>query len=204
MNMRAEIFEKNYEGYCKQLALIDFEAVSEIIAARFHNDRLIIPFFARDILVSNDGMHDEKGGRPDYVTCVILSQYILLSPHAVCHDPEWVAFRDFRKTSHFTNVSFFHSDTEQPIVQRFAEKKEELLDRGSQLGGRIHETYSSYDVALVFRALPRISLLLLFNDRDEDFPAECTVLFQKHSEQYLDPESLGMTAAMLASKLTRS
>jgi hypothetical protein len=50
-------------------------------------------------------------------------------------------------------------------------------------------------------ALPRISLLLLFNDGEEEFPAKCSVLFQRHAEYYLDPESLAMTSACLAREL---
>jgi len=53
-------------------------------------------------------------------------------------------------------------------------------------------------------ALPRISLLLLYNDCDEEFPAQCTVLFQKHAEFYLDPESLVMTSAGLAKQLAQT
>jgi hypothetical protein len=52
-----------------------------------------------------------------------------------------------------------------------------------------------------FDVLPNISLLLLFNDRDDEFPAQGTVLFQKHSEFYLDPESLAMTSAVLVKRL---
>ena len=49
-----------------------------------------------------------------------------------------------------------------------------------------------------FQALPRIVLLLLFNDGDEEFPAKCTVLFERHAEHYRDPESLAMTSTWLA------
>jgi hypothetical protein len=53
-----------------------------------------------------------------------------------------------------------------------------------------------------FKALPRISQLLLFNDSDEDFPGSATGLFQKQAEFYLDPESLAMTSAVLARRLS--
>ena len=69
------------------------------------------------------------------------------------------------------------------------------------MGGFAHQMEISYDLAVKFDALPRISLLLLFNDGDEEFPAKCTVLFQKHAEYYLDPESLAMTGACLAKAL---
>ena len=53
-----------------------------------------------------------------------------------------------------------------------------------------------------FQALPRIALLLSFNDGDEDFPPYSTVLFWRQAEYYLDPESLAMTSALLARQLT--
>ncbi|RLB85575.1 MAG: hypothetical protein DRH26_18175 [Deltaproteobacteria bacterium] len=42
---------------------------------------------------------------------------------------------------------------------------------------------------------------MLMNDADEDFPADCKVLFQRQGEYYLDPESLAMTSGLLARKL---
>ncbi len=59
----------------------------------------------------------------------------------------------------------------------------------------------AYDLSYRFEALPRLSLLLLFNDADEDFPAKCMVLFEKHAEEYLDLESLAMTGAILVRNL---
>jgi hypothetical protein len=43
--------------------------------------------------------------------------------------------------------------------------------------------------------------LLLFNNSDDEFPVKCTVLFQRHAEFYLDPESLAMSGAFLALSL---
>ena len=69
------------------------------------------------------------------------------------------------------------------------------------MGGVPHNMQGTYDLSMELRALPRISLLLLFNDGDRDSPAQCTVLFQKHAELYLDPESLAMTGALNAVEL---
>jgi hypothetical protein len=55
-----------------------------------------------------------------------------------------------------------------------------------------------------FEALPRVSLLLLFNDRDDEFPAGCTVLFNRQAESYLDPESLAMTGGLLSRRLNNA
>jgi hypothetical protein len=39
--------------------------------------------------------------------------------------------------------------------------------------------------------------------RNISFYAHCSVLFQKHAEYYLDPESLAMTSAFLAKSLRK-
>ena len=49
-----------------------------------------------------------------------------------------------------------------------------------------------------------MSLLLLFNDRDDEFPAGCKVLFNRHAESYLDPESLAMTGTFLPKELNHA
>ena len=70
------------------------------------------------------------------------------------------------------------------------------------LGGVSGDSTLSYDLVMRFQALPRIALLLLFNDGDDDFPPYSTVLFWRQAEYYLAPESLAMTSALLARQLT--
>lgn len=62
----------------------------------------------------------------------------------------------------------------------------------------------SYDLAAQFVALPRVPLLLLFNDADDEFPARCSVLFQEHADRYLDPECLAMLGRRLYARLERA
>lgn len=202
--MRAEIFAENYRSYCSRLAQVDFRDIYALLGGEMRENQLAIPFFDKTFLISGDGIVGEDGKNPDYMTSVILSQYVLLCPLTASHKPEWVAFRDFRKISSFTNITYFKSDTENRIAKKFATTAGELEEMCLRLGGRNLTGYGSYDLMCEIQALPRIALLLLFNGRDEVFPAECSVLFQRHSELHLDPESLAMTGATLAAKLTRS
>ncbi|MEJ2657853.1 MAG: DUF3786 domain-containing protein [Desulfobacterales bacterium] len=203
MVQASDVFEKNYQQYCAQMAKIDFESIKDKLGIIHDGDRMFIPFFNNRYLVSNNGVFDESGNRPDYVISVILSKYILLCPDQSHHENEWVSFKDFKMVSHFTNVNYFSSDTERAIERHFSGKLDELKKACEELDGSHHEMEISYDLSMQFSALPRISLLLLFNDGDEEFPAKCTVLFQKHAEYYLDPESLAMTSACLARELKR-
>ncbi len=200
---KSEIFEKHYNDYCARIAGIDFASIKDRLGMRDEDARMLLSFFNKDYAVSGDGIFDASGNTPDYGVCVIIAKYVLLCPDRLYHDPEWASFKDFKRTSHFTNVNFFASDTERAIAKHFSGKLGRLSKASEELGGIHHDMAMSYDLSVRFNALPRISLLLLFNDSDEEFPAQCTVLFQKHSEFYLDPESLAMSGAFLAKSLER-
>lgn len=204
MFQKSEIFEENYNQYCSQLAEIDFNSIGDTLGITCDGSQMRVRFFNRDYRISKTGIADASGNRPAYGVCVILAKYILLCPDEIHHDPAWVSFPDFKRTTHFTNVNYFKSDTEQVIANHFSGKFGEIATAGEALGGFRNESELPYDLCMQFPALPRISLLLLFNDRDEEFPAHCSVLFQKHAEFYLDPESLAMTSAFLANSLKKS
>ena len=137
------------------------------------------------------------------MVCVILAKYILLCPDESRQETEWVSFKDLRRNSHFLNVNYFASDTESTTAKHFEGRLDELFKASEAMGGIPCKTEISYDLSMQFAALPRVSLLLLFNDGDEEFPAQCSVLFQKSAEFFLDPESLAMTGAWLARNLKR-
>jgi hypothetical protein len=199
----SEAFERNYQDYRAQLANIDLRSIANELGIVHDGDRMVLSFFDGQYFVSNQGIVDPSGKRPDYMTFVILVKYILLCPDRSHHDPEWVSFKDFKKATHFTNVNYFSSDVERTIEKHFSGKLHELGEACRKLGGT-HAKMESFDLGMQFKALPRIALLLLFNDVDEEFPAKSTVLFQKHAEYYLDPESLAMTGACLAKKLKQA
>jgi len=54
---------------------------------------------------------------------------------------------------------------------------------------------------LLLDALPRVPVILLFNDADDEFPAQSSVLFEQRAEKYLDPECLAMAGRLLFTRL---
>jgi hypothetical protein len=199
--MDANIFVTHYEDYCRQIADLDFSSIKEILGIKIQGKEAIIPFLGEDYTVSGEGVTDASGNQPNYMVCVILSKYLLLCPDALVVSKEWTALKDFHKVSQFTNLNLFTSDAEKPIVKRFSGQINALLDASQKLGGNPCDMDLSYDFAMEFRVLPKIEILLLFNDSDEEFPATCSLLFQRQAEDYLDPESLIMTAITLTKRL---
>lgn len=201
MSDTADIFEQHYREYCERLTKVDFGHATEILGLVREGDRVGIPFLNDTYWVSSRGITDAAGDQPAYGICVILAKYLLLCPSRIHIESQWVAFKEFRKVSHFTNVNFFASDTERALVKRFTGRLDELHRACRALGGFQAGMEMPYDLCMTFTALPRVALLLLFNDADEEFPAKGTVLFQQQAEHYLDPESLAMTSAALVKRL---
>jgi hypothetical protein len=204
MSQVNEIFEKHYTDYLKRMTALNMEAIAPILGLELDGDRWQLPFFNTMYWVSEDGLETSQGERPDYIVTVVLAQYLLRCPSQSHHDPEWVSFKDFKLTSHFTNQNFFASDTERAIAAHFANKLKALKNACTTVGGYPEAVSVACDLAVRFDALPHLSLLLLFSDSDDEFPASCTVLFQKHAELYLDPESLAVCGAHLARLLKKT
>ncbi len=200
----AEIFETHYNDYCLKISQCDFEEAAKILKVELKGNGVSIPFINHNYQVSGKGIQDESGSRPDYGLCVILAKYLLLCPNRIHEDLRWASFKDFKKDASFVNGNFFSSDTEMAVLKHFSGNIQGLIRAGKKLGGSHLDIGVSYDVSMKIDVLPRISLLVLFNDRDNQFDAQCMVLFQRHSEFYLDPESLAMIGAGLARHLIRA
>lgn len=201
--MDATIFDTHYEDYCRQIAGLDFSSINDTLGIHFRGGEAIIPFLGEEYIVSDKGITDQSGNRPNYGVCVILSKYLLLCPDAPVVNREWAALKDFHRLSQFTNLNVFASDAEKPIIKQFSGRLDALSDAAQKLGGNPFDMGSSYDFAMEFKALPQIGLLLLFNDRDDEFPATSSVLFQRQAEHYLDPESLIMTGIAFTQRLKK-
>lgn len=201
--MEADIFETHYENYCRQIAALDFSSIKDALGMESDGDTAVIPFLGETYRVTGAGIADESGNRPDYGVCVILSKYLLRCPDVPVAGDEWASLKDFHKQSQFTNVNVFASDAELPIIRFFSGRIDALSDAARKLGGKPCEFGASYDMSMEFNALPKIKILLLFNDGDGEFPASCALLFQRRAEDYLDPESLIMVGIAFANRLTK-
>ena len=119
MHEKAEVFETHYQDYCRGIGQSDLKAAAEILGIQPEGDGVRIRFLNETYHVSGEGIRDESGGRPAYGLCVILAKYILCCPDRIYHDPQWVAFRDFKKDAAITNVNYFTSDVEKAIIGHF-------------------------------------------------------------------------------------
>jgi hypothetical protein len=195
------VFERTYRYYLHQLKAVSFKSVAPKLGAKLEGDALKIALFGRDFEVSTERIIGPSGEKPAYDICVILSKYILRCPDKPQQDNDWVSFRNFKDAGPLVN--YFSHDVEHAAATFFSEKIAELHQASSRLGGYPPALDVRYDFAVQFDALPMIPVVLLYNDRDEEFPASCSLLFERRTETYLDAESIAMLGRQLVSRLKK-
>ena len=199
------VFQKYYGDYLRQLDntnLSLWESVLDITVDELRKTAQV-PFFHTLYRVSPFGVVDDRGKRPDYGICVILLKYMLMCPPQVPCGKDWVSYRDFADSGQTQNVGLADYAT-TTISKRYSGAPERLKAAVSTLGGRPPETHYPYDFSAVIPALPRIPLLFLFNDADEQFPARASILYERRAAHFLDAEYRVMVDWYLLEHLKRA
>lgn len=184
-----QIFEINYESYLRQLDDADLSLCESILGITVdeENRTAQIPFFKKLYRVSRFGVVDDRDKRPDYGTCVVLLKYLLMCPKQVPTGTDWVTYRDF-KDSGQTQIAGLSSYTSQAISKQYAGNLSGLEAAVHVMGGRPPETEYPYDISAVFKALPRLPMLFLYNDADDQFSAQASILYERRAASFLDAE----------------
>lgn len=203
MEPKSQVFEKHYHDYLQQLDALDFDAIALKLGGQINkNSRgnsLGMSLLGQFYDISPHGITDSSGKKPRYEICIILCRHLLMCPEILPHDRQWVAFRDLKDAGPLT--VYFRDNVEQVIAKGFAGKVQELKQGMAALKGYTPNLDVSYDLAMQVDGLARIPMVLLFNDAEESFPPECSLLFERQVETYLDAECIAMLAYRLASQL---
>jgi hypothetical protein len=196
---KSSVFEETYSNYLARIVELDFTKIAGRLGAEMSGDELIIPLFGNPHRISNQGLSDLSGNRPDFSVCVVLFKYLLLCPDDDPGEDDWVSFKDFKDAAPFAGA--FVNYTEAPLANHFAGGLARLKAAARALNGQPPAADFPYDLCLQFPVLPKVPVLLLFNDADEEFAARCAVLFERRAEKYLDMECLAMVGMQLFERL---
>ncbi|MBW2606200.1 MAG: DUF3786 domain-containing protein [Deltaproteobacteria bacterium] len=181
---------------------MDFNSVKQKLGVEVEKDKIIIPLFGRPHKVSGADISDPSGKQPMLDICVILCKYILLCPQIPPKEKDWVSFRDLKDSGPLT--SYFANDVGRAIAVHFNGRLSDMKNAGRTLKGYSPDIEVSYDLSMQFDALPKVPVVMLFNDADDEFPAKCAVLFETRAENYLDSECLEMVGRCLFTYLKKA
>ena len=188
-----------YDGkdnpYRSQMSGFDFAEKSKILGIQTRNQCAVFEFFNRKIAFDGSDFIDIAGHTVTSAVKTVLCTYVLMCPEKVPeHSNRRVTFREFANAGPL--FSSFTANTGKIIETTFSGRLEKLKNRSLKLGGTFIQT-DGYDLSIRFQALPRIPIILNFNDADDGLPASAGFLYHDDAEVFLDLKSLGIICTYL-------
>ena len=156
-----------------------------------------VPLFGRSVFVKEDGIY-VNDARLDTVGSILVTRYLLTAGDEPLRNA-WVPYRDFRDGARF--ASYIKANIEDRLAKTFTGKKELLQERIQAIGGVMYRSESRPDVAAALYPFPKVPLLLIFWDKDDEFDASLQFLFDRSAESYLDLEALAVVLEYTCQKL---
>ena len=199
---RSSVFEETYQNYLQQIKTINYIARADMLGVNSAGSDLEIPLYDSVYLLSGDGIEAVDGTPVSAAVRVILCKYVLMCPDKIVkQEYRLMTYREFKDAGPL--ISYFTTNTNKTIETTFTGKLHTFKARAINLGGTLRSD-ESYDLSCEFAALPRIPVIVNFNDRDDLFPATCSILYRSTAQRFLDMECLAMTGTLLAGKLITS
>jgi len=197
---KARVFKETYEHYLKEISGADFGQKAGMLGVEHQGNTLVIPYYGRDYTVSSSGVYDQAGNMARFAISVVLLKYVLMCPEKEPKvSEEWITYRDFKDAGPL--ISYFTANTNKTIENAFA-RHPDLLEKACREMNAVQGGFTtSYDVSMKLHALPKLPVIINFNARDEEFPAACSILFQRAAQYYLDMECVAITGTYLAGTL---
>lgn len=201
MNQRSPVFDQILKDYLSQVADRDWEGLTDPLDAQLLEGRLVIPVFNQRFFIAADGVTNANGAAPSHSVSVLLCRYILQCPEQPPDPGPLVTYKDFKDAAPY--VGGFRATAEKPIADHFTGHPDALEQACEGLGGTPFDTDAACQLAICLPALPRVPIYLMFNDQDEEFSADCRLLFRESAKHYLDMECLAIVGGVLAAWLRR-
>jgi hypothetical protein len=160
--------------------------------------KIILPSFGDTMEIVMPGGEMAVPERIDSLSLRVLAlRYIKLS----CGVPvsgEWIAYRDLPGGRFY--AATLAPTVEMPLAAAFGDKRGAMGEVARELGA---DEASFGDESYAFRPFPNTPLLVVLHWGDEEFPADCRVLFDRCCSHYLNTDDLKVLATQLAAYLLK-
>lgn len=176
--------------YWKELKSRDIDELCRRSLASSRPPRgLLLPFFNRSILVDleNGALRERAAGRwqpVDYPLLELVIQVYLLNVTEAPLTGERVSVHDLRDAHFFQGP---HTLKTAPLLEIFGRDRKGFVAAAASLGGSKLELA---DAAFMFFPLPKIPVIYLLWEGDEEFEANMTVLFDRSIERHLTADAI--------------
>ncbi len=182
----------NYDTVCEELLALALKA-SEGAGGTLH-----ALLFGQHYELTRDGVR-QNGQKLDTMGSILVLRYLLTGGTSQLQHV-WVPYRDLKDGAQFS--AYIKSRIEDRLAAGFAGKKGLLKERLQAMNATPYEGEMRADLAMVLHPFPRVPVLCLFYDRDDEFEASFQFLFDASAGSYLDLESLAALLEYIHLKVT--
>ena len=178
----------------ERAASMRIEDLPDRIGGRLINDGdapvLELPYFSDAVFINEKGILKRDGSTLNRWEQVFVYNHMAQGGRAV-PGQNWKGLEQIPNT--ISKIKSMKEHVETPLIKRFKGRTDELYLAARVLGGvDVKNRHPSADVALLFKPLPKVPVLLLFWDEEpqEDFDAGVKLLFDETRTEHLDIESI--------------
>ncbi len=187
----------------KRTRTIDFCTAAEALGCTWsgtEKDSLLLQFIGRDVQLSHDTILIDGKTVEDPRDQILLYNYVHFGggPEP---EQEWVGMESLPNS--ISKIRTLRVYCEERIASHFSGKTDLLIHSAAELGAVCQENLGqSCSAAFLVPALPRLPLIVLFWDEEEEdgFPAKVKVLFDQNVLEFLDIESLVFVCERMAER----
>lgn len=165
-------------------------------------ERFTVPFLHQTYLVTfPDGKvtYSHDNSEAPIITAILLLHY-LINASGVDLSQNWISYKELQGGSIY--IEPFQHRAIIPFVKKFGGYPQDFALAAEKLGGKKAD---HGDVSFIIPVLPRVPLLYILWEGDEEFPPNGTILFDNYANHYLATEDYaflgGMTVAALLAAL---
>ncbi|MEJ2601644.1 MAG: DUF3786 domain-containing protein [Anaerolineales bacterium] len=169
-----------------------YEALDE------HSGVFHVPVWNQPLTVSYPGFvprHPETGQAPTPPIQALLMYYFATADGAPLAG-QWISFSELPDGKFYQQA--FQGYTGAELGRTFQNDKNAFIKAATRLGG---EAQPLGDAAFSFLALPRVPVLAVLWQGDEDFPASYRILFDQSAPHYLPADVYAIVGSMLTRRL---
>jgi hypothetical protein len=186
----------------KEATSVDFREAAKAIGGVYESndgrDTIKLIMINTPYELRKDGLFKNNVYCSDPWTKIIIYDYV----HRKGVSPltgDWITLGHFPHTA--SHVKAFQSNAEKKIAETFKNDLPGLKRNCTYLGGVEAESRAKSDYFCSVPLLPRVPLYLSFWRADEEFGAECKLLFDSNAEDHIDIEYLASLLEMFVNEL---
>ncbi len=172
-------------------------AAAPVLGGSFNDGSATVPLFGEQCTLTDGGVY-KGSARLDTIGSILVLRYLLTAGDDSLRNA-WVPYRDLRDGAQF--ASYIKANIEDRLANVFGGKQPLLRERLQTLDAKLYRSESNPDVAAALYPFPKVPLLILFWDKDEEFGASFQFLFDESAASFLDMEALAVLLEYASQKL---